>query len=430
MPEISAFRAIRYDFSRYPDLSSLIAPPYDVLEQSDKDALLSASDRNIVAIDLPHIPPKSAGPMQVYQAANDRLKAMLKDGSFIREPQPAVYLYHQLFEHAGQTYTRKMFIARVRLQPFSAGSIVPHEETFTGPKEDRLALMKATACNLSAVFGLYADPAGDIEAALAQTAITQPSATAKLDGVQNRVWIVTDGQAIKTITTAMANRKIFIADGHHRYSTALMYRDWLTQQRGQVLPTDHPANYVMFVLASMDDPGCLILPYHRVLLGLDLDTIITAWGDAVQPCGQQNADLTLFEGTTGTTASLKFTQRQLLDTLAPDKSDAWRSLDVAYLHRVLLDDRLHAQQFNCGTGFQPVKTPTVRDGPVLTLRYVKSSDAARKTAQSEQGVAMLLSATPMSQLRAVSEAGDLMPQKSTNFYPKLATGVTIHALSL
>ena len=131
MPEIRPFAAIRYDHERTSgDLSRLLAPPYDVLDQEDKDALLAGSEENIVAIDLPHIPPKSAGPAEVYERSQRLLAKWLAQGALVREAQPALYLYHQCFEHAGKAYTRRMFIARVRLEPFSHGSILPHEKTF------------------------------------------------------------------------------------------------------------------------------------------------------------------------------------------------------------------------------------------------------------------------------------------------------------
>ncbi|MCH7632506.1 MAG: DUF1015 family protein, partial [Planctomycetes bacterium] len=138
MPEIQPFAAVRFDLSRLGgDLSTVIAPPYDVLDQADKDALVHKSDRNIVALDLPHIPPKTAGPAAVYDRSAQQLRQWLSDGTLIHENAPALYLYHQRFTHEGEDYTRRMFVARVRLVPFSNGSVLPHERTFGGPKEDR-----------------------------------------------------------------------------------------------------------------------------------------------------------------------------------------------------------------------------------------------------------------------------------------------------
>ena len=147
MPEIQPFSAIRYDFERSNgNLTDQIAPPYDVLDQEDKDSLLSRSPHNVVAIDLPHVPPKSAGPEQVYLSAAHKLESWLAEGALVRDSEPAMYLYHQTFSHEGKTFTRRKFFTRVRLSEFSEGHVLPHEKTFGGPKEDRLALMKATRC--------------------------------------------------------------------------------------------------------------------------------------------------------------------------------------------------------------------------------------------------------------------------------------------
>lgn len=414
MPEVAPFTAIRFDHTRTGgDLSALLAPPYDVLDQADKDALLAKSERNIVAIDLPHIPPKSLGPQEAYGRSAKLLDQWLSEGVMLRENKPALYLYHQRFEHAGQSYTRRKFIARVRLQPFSEGWILPHEQTFGGPKEDRLALMKATRCQLSPIFGLYADPEDRVGSAFAATAAQTPDVTGTLDGVENRMWVVSDRGLIDAVVSALADKKIYIADGHHRYGTALLYRDWLRGEEGGSLSGDHPANYVMFVLASMDDPGSLILPYNRALVNVELGTVLEAWSAGTEPALPERADIVLYDGKTGGETPLRFTNRNVLATLEPDQCEPWRRLDYAYLHRYLIDELL--------TGKLGDREPSVR--------YVKSAEDARRTARDESGVALLVNATPMSHMRAVSEAGGLMPQKSTYFHPKLATGLTINPLT-
>jgi len=174
------------------DVSRFIAPPYDVLDQNDKNALLSRCDRNIVAIDLPHVPPKSLGPQEEYDRSRKLLRNWLADGTLMRDPRPAVYAYHQAFIHAGRAYTRRMFIARVRLRPFSDGVVLPHEQTFGGPKEDRLALMKATQANLSPIFGLYSDPGDAVGQVFAETVRRPPKVHGSLDGVDNRMWVIDD----------------------------------------------------------------------------------------------------------------------------------------------------------------------------------------------------------------------------------------------
>ena len=412
MLEVTPFAAIRYGSTPHSrDLSALLAPPYDVLDEAQRDTLLAKDEHNIVAIDLPHIPPKSAGPVEVYERAANTLKQWLADGVLARDSIPALYLYHQQFEHQGRIHTRRMFMARLRLQPFSHGAILPHERTFGGPKEDRLALMKTTACQLSPMLGLYNDAQGRIASVLAGVAAREPDVTGTLESVENRLWVIAEPDIIDQVVSAMADRKVYIADGHHRYGTAMMYREWLTQQEGGRLSDDHPANYVMFALAAMDDPGCLILPYHRVIGGVDLATLLDAWAPGVEPASPDQADIVLFDGPTGRETPLRFTDRARLATLEPNQPAAWRQLDYAYLHRYLIDELL------------------VRaGGRDPELHYVKSAAQARQTARAIQGVALMMNATPLDHLRAVSEAGGLMPQKSTYFFPKLATGLTLNPL--
>lgn len=415
MPEIRPFRAIRYDFDRLGgDVSKVIAPPYDVLDKQDKAALLARDPHNIVAVDLPHIPPKEEGPQQAYLDAQFTLDQWIQQGVLIREDSPALYLYHQTFEDGGKQYTRRQFIAAMRLHAFEEGVVLPHEKTFGGPKADRLALMKETRCNLSPVFGLFTDPAGEVTRAFAATAARKPDATGTLEGMHNELWIVRDAATIKRIGEILKAKHVYIADGHHRYTTAINYRDHVAGLHGGKLPEDHPARFVMIVLASMDDPGCVIHGYCRVLIGEGLSSakLLEAWREGAAEAGPGDAALELYDGKTRTRKAVRFTNRAALDRLAPERHESWRQLDIAYLHTYLLDE-LTTKAFG---------------GP-LEIRYEKSAPAACALAEQTGGVALLPKATPMAHLRAVSEAGELMPQKSTFFYPKLATGLTIYPLS-
>lgn len=416
MAEITAFAALRYRTdTRSGDVSDRIAPPYDVLDRADKDALLTRSDRNIVAIDLPHVPPKSLGPTECYERSAETLERWIEDGTLVREDAPAIYAYHQTFTYQGKTYVRRMFIARLKLEPFSAGTVLPHEETFGGPKEDRLALMKTTRANLSPVFALYPDPSGTVADALTAHTDGAPDAVGTIDGVENRLWVVKDGAAIDRLVGVFAGLKVYIADGHHRYMTALNFRDWTAEQSGGPLAAGHPANHVMVVFGSMDDPECLILPTHRVLAGLNdlpLDALLQAWRDGCEEVPAAEADLGLYHGASGDARHVRFTRRDILSSLEPNKSAPWRALDVAYLHRYLIDALF----------------PKAPGGAAVDIRYVKLEDDTRRIAREEHGIALICKAATMGQLRAVSEAGDRMPQKSTFFYPKVATGLTINLL--
>lgn len=415
MLELRPLQAIRYNFD-VPggDWSDVLAPPYDVLNERDKRQLLAQCDRNIVAIDLPHLPPKSAGPPQAYERAASTLNQWLDERTLVREAAPALYVYHQAFEHEGRSFVRRMFIARLRLEPFERGVILPHEQTFGGPKEDRLALMKATGCQLSPIFGLYSDPGDRIGGLLEPIVAHPPRATGVLSEVENRVWAVTDHTVIEQVAAVLREKKVYIADGHHRYGTALMYRDWCADKQGEALAPEDAANFVMFVLASMDDPGCLILPYYRAIGEVSVSTLLEAWEPGVEVLadGDPAHDLTLYDGETGQRVSVRFTRREVLRKLEPRQVEPWYELDYAYLHRYLIEDLLVGAA-----------------GEKVDLHYVKSVQDAIGAARKHNGVALLTKATPMAHLRAMSEAGGLMPQKSTYFHPKLATGIAINPLS-
>jgi len=416
MPELASFAAFRYRAAKNgKDVSTFLAPPYDVLEEGDKAALLAKNPRNIVAIDLPHLPPKTAGPPETYERSARMLADWVSAGTLVHDAAPALYLYHQRFSHEGRAYTRRQFVARARLTAFAEGCILPHERTFGGPKEDRLALMKATRCNLSAVFGLYSDPQGVIQSAFATHADGEPDVTGTLEGVENRLWVVRDKATIDRVVSVMADKKVYIADGHHRYETALKYRDEVAGQHGSSLPKDHAANFVMLVLADMEDPGCLILPYHRVVTHIGPAVLLETWSAGTHRVEPGGHDLVVVDGRTGERAALRFTDRAKLSALEPRQPAAWHQLDTAYLHRYLIDELLS-------------RAPLSKGPDAWKIEYVKSSKDALRIAREESGVALLLNATPMAQLRAVSESGGLMPQKSTYFHPKLATGLTINPL--
>lgn len=430
MSTIRPFRAIRYSTEESNDLSALLAPPYDVLSDEQKRALLERNPRNFVRVDLPHTPPKAAGPQQAYDGAAAQMRAWLKDGTLTRDAKPALYVYYQSYAHAGRDYVRKMFFARLALEPFGKGSVFPHEQTFGGPKEDRLCLMKATAANLSPIFGLYRDHENEVARKLENAITSKPLAMGILEGVENRLWAVTDPLVIESVSELMRPRPTFIADGHHRYGTAMLYRDWLIERDGP-LPADHPAHDVLCVFCSMEDPGLLILPTHRVLAGLpfppqalrgDKDVEVAHLpADSAEDVpgrlakfGPQAIGLFSTHGEAGAGFYVVRPWRDtILNDVAGDHSPAWRRLGLAFLHAWLIDRvvRKHA-------GDKPID-----------IHYVKSATAAVAEARESRGCVFLMQPTTMQELSDVCTAGDLMPQKSTYFFPKLASGLVVNPLA-
>ena len=403
-------------------VDSLIAPPYDVLSPEDKRALLDRDGRNVVGIDLPHCPPPAVGPDAAYAGAARLLSAAKEDGTLVRDAEDCLYAYEQTFTWADQPFRRRTIIAAVALKAFGQG-VWPHETTFPGPKLDRMKLRQATRTQLSPIFGFYAggDAAGELFASLDRS----PEAAGTLAGVTGRLWAVSDPGRIDAVRAALSGQDLFIADGHHRYSTAMNYRDSL----GEIAP-DHPANFVMFVLAAAEDPGLLVLPAHRLigdLAGFGLDELLERAGadfefTPVELTAADVADagrylagfgpgaMALAAGAKSVVARLR--DPTVMDEVAADHCQGWRGLDVAVLHRLLIDRHLK------GFGAEGA-----------SIRYLADGPAALSAARSGQAeLAVFLQPTPLSAVETVARAGEVMPPKSTYFHPKPATGMVLYPL--
>ena len=432
MSQISPFKAIRYNTQRQRDLSSVLAPPYDVIDQARRDLLIAGDEHNIVHIDLPHMPPSSPGSPVAYAHSAELLKNWLEGNVLVRDSQRALYYYEQTFKIGSASHTRKAFFCRVKLEPLGAGSVRPHEQTFSGPKEDRLALTKATRCNLSPVFALYLDRDNEVLAALG-TRSGEPDCFGELDGVRNELWAVRDSAAIDRVVELLADKEIYIADGHHRYSTALNYREFL-RDSGQDIGEEHPANFVNMVLVSTADAGLVILPTHRLVRGMDddfparlrslsseqfrwiesgLDASTSEEFDSAIARAHPRA-IGLYDPREDQLFVMVPKSEDPLDDRAGDISESLRGLSVVILHECLLGEKIISQ-------IAPARGPEIS--------YSKDVlEAVELTRQGQYQAAFLLGPTTMDQLLGVVEAGQLMPHKSTFFYPKVPTGLLINPL--
>ena len=431
MPDIRPFRGVRYEMTQVGDLSSVVAPPYDVIDAELQDRLYNASDYNIVRLELNREQADDTPESNRYTRAARLLKEWTRDGILRPDSLPSYYLVHQIFEVDGQTHTRKGFLARVRLEPFGEGKIYPHEQTLSGPKADRLALFNATRYNLSPIFGLYPDADGEVlrraEAGLRDR--TPQEATDHL-GVVNRLWEVHDMATQTAIQGMMAGRPVYIADGHHRYETGVKLREELLAS-GELTSEEDPANFCLMMLVGMSDPGLIIQPTHRLVQGfsgLTSDALAAKLAPYFQvtPAGQGEAGCqnawetielgeeqdTLAFGTTADgrwiTAKLRDTAR--LDALEPDHSPDWRSLGVSILHSLVLSDLLK----DLGTS---------KCTYVHTLDEVNASIADRLT-----DLACLVPAAGMDYVESIASNLEKMPPKSTYFYPKLLSGLILNPL--
>ncbi len=426
--EIHPFRGWRYGTTE-GDVSNLIAPPYDVLSQQDKDDLLSCSGHNIVAVDLPHVPPKDLGPEHLYQQAAATLEDWMHTGVLCQEPSAALYAYEQSFTWAGKSYSRRAMICSVRATELGR-DVIPHEHTFAGPKADRLKLTECTRMQLSPIFGFFNDPQSTVSNVLWSAAERRPDLQGCLQDVTEKLWSVTNQGVIAEIASALRDVPVFIADGHHRYTTALNYADTL-RQSGQI-DADHEANFVMFCLAARTDPGLLVLPTHRIVRGLRSDFTIDKLIEALPECSWQrcsvedadlrNADAFLRRYGPGAMAFLaakpaevwigKLTDTSVMDQLAGDQVASWRKLDVAVLHKLMIDRAL-----------APWRTEE------LFIDYTPDGMGVLAACMSGRAsLGICLQGTPLEAVEQIATAGASMPHKSTYFYPKIATGMVLKPL--
>ena len=447
MPFIAPLAAIRYPQS---EQSALVAPPYDVLTAADKARLLERNGHNIVALDLPHCPPKEAGPDAAYEAAGHTLRLWLEAEILKRDDKAGLYPYQQTYSHNGVTYKRRGMFARVRLEDFGPeGTIHPHEQTFSGPKEDRLKLLRATKTNLSPIFGLYDDPSNDVTDFLFEAVNNQaPIATAELPtqdhkaSVISELWAITDHGVIRDIQLMMDDKHLYIADGHHRYGTALNYRKELSEARGVPLGHHDAANYCLFVLIAMQDPGLIIMPTHRVIAAEALENFyLEGFTEAAEKyfqivetkftgdsLGHLEEELPSFGehamGVYDPIADRAVVIKPLSgDPLAQfqgdpglaGKSAAWRQLDVAILQHLVFE--------------RVVQPKFVGSGKKMAWAFPHEAREVAELCKSGQyRVGFLLQPTPLTAVRDLCNAHELMPQKSTFFYPKLATGLVLNSV--
>jgi uncharacterized protein (DUF1015 family) len=427
--DIRAFRGWRYAITGSRDIGPYIAPPYDVLSAQDKAQLLSACDKNIVAVDMPHVPPEGLGPEEVYLRAAARLERWKSSGLLRRDDRPAIYPYQQEFAWCGRTYRRAAVLCGVRATELGK-DVIPHEHTFAGPKADRLKLTQCTRMQLSPVLGFHRDDGGKVAKMLAGIMCGRAEFEGELRGVAERLWVVTDERSIADFAGALRDEPAFIADGHHRYATALNYLNQL-RAAGKI-DTDHPANFVMFALVARDDPGMLILPTHRTVSGLaaefSLGKLIARAGEFdwrrheitdadfrdiggfLSGCGR--GAMAFLEAGASEIWVGKPVDPSAMRRAAPQEPEAWRALDAAILHKLIIEESLG-----------PWRTDKT------AIEYTPDAQAVLEACRSGRAqLGVCLRAADLAAVEAIARAGGTLPHKSTYFYPKLATGMVLMPL--
>ncbi len=439
MPVIRPFRALRYDPETVGDLGLVVAPPYDVVDPALHRRLLDRSPRNVVRVDLPASEPGEDADER-YRRVARTLAAWRSDATLRKDPRPALYVYEQAYAVPGTTVERvqRGFFGRLRLEAFGPESgVLPHERTLAGPREDRYRLLRATGVNTSPVVGLYADPDGAAGRVLDR--VSAGPASIDLvddDGVRHRVWVVVDDHEpegdVATLVRAAASGPVSIADGHHRYETALRYRDERRMSRS--CEEDPAFDYLLMLFLDAASQQLTVLPTHRVVLGLDEPAVERLWA-GVDALFEVRRDLSAAalaarfdaaalrpggEGRFGLwtrgRGALLVARREVFAHDLPPGGDALRALDVSLLGAAL--ERLLG-----------IDADAVAAGG--RIDYTKSAgDAIDRVERGVDGAAaaFLLEPTPVESIAAVAAEGDVMPQKSTYFYPKALTGLVINPL--
>jgi len=422
---IEPFRGLFFNPDRCGDLASIVAPPYDLIGQDRQAQLYQRSPYNVVRLEFGREADR-------YGAAATMLNQWLKEGILQRAPSPAIHLYTQTFRLEGREHRRNGFIVTLRLEEFAKGRILPHERTFAAAKQDRLQLLSATQVNLSSIFGLYPGNHPELESLREQAAASPPLFAVRDDlGIDNELRTIADRQEIQIVQQALRDVRLLIADGHHRYETALNYRRSRRAADNAVAGLK-PYDYVMITLTSCNDPGLIILPTHRVVRQIepaavrefdrragelfvieefaDLDSLLTRLKDGgagllgVALNGSPRLRL------------LRLKDASAMATAAPGMAPAVRQLDVSILHALVFERLL-------GIGEAAVKSGALID-------YTVDARAALASVREGRAAgAFLMNPPSIADVERVSDAGATMPEKSTYFYPKLLTGLVMNPLS-
>lgn len=425
MAEIKGYKGLRFNCEKAGKIEELVCPPYDIISDQQREEYIKTNPHNIIRLELPKGDDK-------YNKAAEILKDWLEKGILIKEDKPAIYIYEEEFTAYGERKAIKGIICRVKLEEFSKGIILPHEFTLSKAKEDRLNLMKATNCNFSQIYSLYMDGGKNTLGKIDSLSKSEPDIQLQdNDNVTHRMWIIKDEKAIADICSDFADRKLYIADGHHRYETALNYRNYLREQ-GLAKEGD-ACDYQMMMLVDMEHPGLVVFPTHRLVRNLDsfnAERVIDGckeYFDVTEHSDINTIESTLMElynqgkkayafycgGSSYKLLVLKDTN--IIKKLLPNASTATQQLDVTILHTLILEKIFGIDAENMAKQ--------------INLTYTKIFDEAISSVQQgESQCAFILNPTRVSEIREVASNGEKMPQKSTYFYPKMITGLVMNQL--
>jgi len=435
LAEVRPFPGMHYNGSMINDLAAVICPPYDIIPPRQQQELHLRNEYNCVRLEFGRELPQDTTTDNKYTRAAATQEQWLKQGILQIDETPAVYLHDHYFTHRGKEYKRRGLIAAIRLEEWDRMVIRPHEGTMMAPKSDRLSLLWALQANTSPILTLYEDSQQRIASLLATQQQGQPLLSSrKLDGERHDVWVIKAPDVVNQISSSFAGQPLYIADGHHRYESALNYQ----RERRACSPSaseDEPFNFVMMTLVSFSDPGLLILPTHRLVRGIPkatLDGLMTKlklffdidelpidspddWKHVDDLLtGTNKIRLALFGLTTRHLLVLTLCDPAQVNPMMPNfHSDLYKRLAVSIADHVILEKLLTLSS----------------DSEKANLTYTDDRvDAINRVVSQEYQLALLLSPARAEAIKAIADVGDKMPRKSTYFYPKLPAGLVFHRL--
>lgn len=446
MARIAPLRGLRYNLAKITDLEDVVSPPYDVIDQQSHNALLKKNPYNMIQLDLTKSVDAAATQSdERYQQARQTFERWQQEQVLVRDPEPALYLYHTEYRiPSGKQFIRKGLISLVGLAEFSEGVVKPHEKTFRGVTTDRLRLLDTCQAQFSPIFSLYSDPTGRIMTLLESKKPEAPLySVSDHDGCRHTLWAISDVSTLAEIKRQFVEKALYIADGHHRYTTALQLRE-LMREKGGAVSADSPYDYTMMYLCGMEDEGLSVLPTHRLVripgqvAAQSLVEVMQASFEVEEIGGGTREFLVaevlarMDENEQGTMFGLYHpgVDRCFLLTLKPgvmaktcavDQPQALQELDVVVLSELVLDSILGLSHQRC------------EDESLI--HYYPDPDEALDVAVKESlearygtPVLFLMNPTLVSQVQRVADEGLVMPHKSTYFYPKVLTGLLLNPL--
>jgi len=444
MAVIAPFRGLRYNLAKIPGMEAVVTPPYDVIDSEAQAAFMAKNPYNMIHLDLSKNVKADELTDARYAEARHLFETWQAEGVLARDPQPAIYIYHVEYSlPSGERRTRKGLLAQVRLAEFSEGIVKPHEKTFANAISDRLRLLDTCHAQFSPIFSLYSDEEGAVLARLEAANPESLCSATDHDGCIHRLWAVTEPAVLAAVQEMFRQKALYIADGHHRYTTALQFRAMMRERLGSVAP-ESPYNHTMMYLCPMEEPGLAVLPTHRLVRvpgRFTVDDLLARFAEAfrleeiigggremlIADLFNRMADAASIETRFGlyhaaADRSFLLTMKEgVMERLAGHHPAALRDLDVVALSDLIFDKFLALDKSRCVQGD-------------LIDYYSDADEALDKAVKEAEGATdatpllFLMNATLVSQVRRVADEGLVMPHKSTFFYPKILTGLLLNKI--